>query len=194
MGGTLGAPRSLCRFRGLPGARGLRAPGRAGPASPPPPARPGRGRCAGSRSPRAGTEVKGGQLGFGHLWAAAAPLPRGGEDTCSAGWENYGRRGKGVEEPGQDWQGWQGALSPHCPCRLLSPLHSQSHLLRSGGTTTCPVTKAGGHSLWLRIRRHISALASSQDNFLKPMASPGAAEITRIAKLLTTEIRVYQWF
>lgn len=31
----------------------------------------------------------------------------------------------------------------------------------------CPVAKAGGHSLGLWMRHHISALASSQDNFLE---------------------------
>lgn len=35
----------------------------------------------------------------------------------------------------------------------------------------CPVAKAGGHSLGLRIRCHISALAYSQDNFLEANGS-----------------------
>lgn len=149
------------------GHRGLRTPGCASPASPPAACAARPGPVSRGRSRGAGTQVKGGQLGFRHLRAAAAP--------------SHGRRGHLFPRMGELWKrgqeargaraglaGLAGSFQCALPLQIIvTPAQPELHPSVQRHQELCPVAKAGGHSLGLRIRRHISALAYSQDNFLE---------------------------
>lgn len=71
---------------------------------------------------------------------------------------------KGQEERGA--RAGRAGLSDYChPCTVRTTSFGPAD------QKLCPVAKAGGHSLGLRIRCHISALAYSQDNFLEANGS-----------------------